>query len=72
LVELYSHTDWYLRDMYWLGACVFMAHFLLLRPAFLYQKNIIIRLILMTALWPLTYSISIFVVMRLRLKKLNA
>lgn len=61
-----THAGWQLHDAYWVGACIFIAHFLWLKPSFFHRKNIIFSLVVMTALWPLTYVFSIFQVMRMR------
>ena len=66
-----SHAGWYLHDIYWAGACVFLAHFLWLRLSFLRQKNVVFSLAIMTALWPLTYTFSILHVVRMRLLNSN-
>lgn len=69
MIENPTHAGWYLHDAYWLGACVFLVHFFWLRPSFLNQKNVIGRLVLMTAFWPLTYAFSIIYVLRMRMLK---
>ena len=69
LLENIHHNDWQLHDAYWVGGCIFIAHFLWLSPSFLRRKNIIFSLVLMTAFWPLTYSFSIFQIMRMRYQK---
>jgi hypothetical protein len=61
-----AHADWRIHDVYWVGACIFIAHFIWLSPAFLRRKKVIFSLIVMTAFWPLTYSFSIFQVVRMR------
>jgi hypothetical protein len=71
MLENPSHTGWYLHDAYWLGACMFIVHFIWLRLPLLRHKNVILRLILMTAFWPLTYTISIFYILRMRMLKLK-
>lgn len=60
------HAGWQLHDAYWLGACIFIAHFIWLSPSFLRRKNIIFSLVFMTAFWPLTYTFSIYQILRLR------
>lgn len=67
LFENPSHTGWYLHDAYWAGACVFLIHFLWLRLSILHQKNVLFSLTVMTAFWPLTYTISIIHIIRMRL-----
>lgn len=59
-------AGWQLHDAYWIGACIFMAHFLWLSPSFLQRRNVVFSLVIMTALWPLTYTFSIVQVMRMR------
>jgi apolipoprotein N-acyltransferase len=61
-----THVGWQFHDLYWVGACFFIAHFFWLKPSFLYRKNIVFSLVAMTALWPLTYTFSIYQIMRLR------
>ena len=69
MFEYPIHKGWYIHDLYWVGACVFVVHFLWVRPSFLSHKNVILSLAIMTAFWPLTYIFSIFQVMRLRIIK---
>jgi len=59
-------VGWQLHDAYWIGACIFIAHFLWLTPSFLQRKNVVFSLVVMTAFWPLTYTFSIFQIMRMR------
>lgn len=66
LFENTLHIDWTVHDAYWIGACFFIAHFIWLSPAFLRRKNVVLSLVLMTTFWPLTYTFSIFQIMRLR------
>lgn len=61
-----AHTRWHLHDLYWLGACLFILHFTWLSPSTLKRKNILGSLIIMTLLWPLTYTISIYQIVRFR------
>ncbi len=60
------HVTWHLYDVYWLGACIFILHFIWLSPSTLKRKNVLGSLIIMTALWPLTYTFSIYHIMRFR------
>jgi apolipoprotein N-acyltransferase len=69
MVQSLAHTGWETHDLYWVGACFFIAHFLWLSPSFLRRKNIIFSLVVMTAFWPLTYTFSIFQIMRIRKQK---
>jgi len=66
MIESAIHAGWQTHDMYWIGACIFIAHFLWLSPSFLRRKKIIFSLVIMTAFWPLTYTFSIFQVLRMR------
>jgi apolipoprotein N-acyltransferase len=66
LFENMSHLGWQLHDAYWIGACIFITHFLWLSPSFLRKKNIIFSLVVMTAFWPMTYTFSVYQIMRLR------
>lgn len=66
LFENMTHTGWQIHDVYWVGACIFIAHFLWLGPTFLRRKNIIFSLVVMTAFWPITYIFSVYQIMRLR------
>jgi apolipoprotein N-acyltransferase len=66
LLEKTSHAGWQFHDAYWVGACIFIAHFLWLSPSFLQRRKILFSLIVMTAFWPLTYTFSIFQIMRMR------
>jgi len=66
LLENMTHSGWHVHDAYWVGACIFMAHFLWLSPSFLRRKNIIFSLVVMTAFWPMTYTFSIYQILRLR------
>ena len=66
LFDSMTHPGWHLHDVYWIGACFFIAHFLWLSPTLLHRKNIVLSLVVMTAFWPITYAFSIFHVMRLR------
>ena len=59
-------AGWQLHDVYWIGACVFIAHFLWLTPSLLRRRNVIYSLVIMTALWPLAYTFSIFQILRMR------
>lgn len=69
LIENSVHAGWLLHDAYWIGACIFIVHFFWMRPAFLNSRNIIFSLVIMTAFWPLTYTFSIFQIMRMRRHK---
>jgi hypothetical protein len=69
LFESMTHGGWQFHDAYWIGACVFMAHFIWLSPSFLRRRNILFSLVVMTALWPLTYTFSIYQIMRMRYLK---
>jgi len=66
LFDNLSHSGWQFHDVYWLGACFFIAHFLWLSPSFLRKKKIVLSLVVMTAFWPLSYTFSIFQIMRMR------
>jgi len=66
LLEQMTHAGWQFHDAYWVGACIFMAHFLWLSPSFLQRRKILFSLVVMTAFWPLTYSFSIFQILRMR------
>jgi hypothetical protein len=66
-----SHPGWYLHDAYWLGACLFIAHFIWLRTPCMNNKNVIFRLLFMTAFWPVTYAFSTFSILRMRMLKLK-
>jgi hypothetical protein len=70
MFESLSHQEWYFHDAYWLGACVFIVHLLLLRPAFMHNKNVLFRLILMSVFWPVTYAFCSFHIVRMRMLKL--
>jgi len=61
-----NHEGWKLHDLYWLGACIFILHFVWLCPSTLKRKNVIWTLLLMTAFWPVTYTLSILQIYRLR------
>lgn len=61
-----THAGWQIHDLYWLGACIFIAHFFWLKPSFLHRRNILFSLVVMTAFWPLTYTLSIFEILRMR------
>lgn len=69
MLENPSHAGWYLHDAYWVGACVFLLHFIWLRASILHQKNVVLSLTVMTAFWPLAYTFSIFHVLRMRMLK---
>jgi hypothetical protein len=69
LFENTMHAGWAIHDLYWVGACIFIAHFIWLSPSFLKRKKILFSLVVMTAFWPLTYIFSIFQVVRLRMQK---
>lgn len=70
LLETMTHAGWHLHDAYWVGACIFIVHFLWLSPSFLRRKNILFSLVIMTAFWPITYTFSIYHIMRMRYLKL--
>jgi apolipoprotein N-acyltransferase len=61
-----AHTKWHFHDIYCLGACIFIIHFIWLSPSTLKRKNVLTSLIIMTILWPLTYTLSIYQIMRFR------
>lgn len=69
LFENSMHAGWTFHDAYWVGACVFIVHFIWLSPSFLQRKNILFSLVLMTAFWPVTYTFSIYQIMRMRMLK---
>jgi apolipoprotein N-acyltransferase len=69
LFENSTHAGWAFHDVYWMGACIFIAHFIWLSPSFLQRKNILFSLVVMTAFWPLTYTFSIYQIMRMRMLK---
>ena len=69
MFERLSHPEWYFHDVYWLGACIFVVHLLLIRPAFMHNKNVLFRLILMSAFWPVTYVFCSFYILRMRMLK---
>ena len=62
-------AGWQLHDAYWIGACIFILHFLWLTPSFLQRRNVVFSLVIMTAFWPLAYTFSIFQIMRMRKQK---
>jgi hypothetical protein len=66
LFENAMYAGWAIHDAYWVGACIFIAHFIWLSPSFLKRKNILLSLVVMTAFWPVTYTFSIFQIMRFR------
>ncbi|MBL0226508.1 MAG: hypothetical protein IPQ16_13330 [Geobacteraceae bacterium] len=66
LLENTVHANWAIHDLYWVGACIFIAHFIWLSPSFLQRKNVLFSLVVMTAFWPLTYTFSVFQIMRFR------
>ena len=61
-----THAGWQLHDFYWLGACVFILHFIWLSPSTLKRKNVLGSLLVMTIFWPVTYTVSIYQILRLR------
>ena len=61
-----AHVTWHFQDAYCLGACVFILHFIWLSPSTLKRKNVLGSLLIMTALWPITYTVSIYHIMRFR------
>ena len=69
LFENTTHAGWAIHDLYWVGACIFIGHFIWLSPSFLKRGNVLFSLVVMTAFWPLTYIFSIFQVVRLRMQK---
>jgi hypothetical protein len=66
LLENTIHPGWQIHDAYWVGACIFIAHFLWISPSFLRRRKIVFSLVVMTAFWPLSYTFSIFQIMRMR------
>ncbi|HEX9024049.1 MAG TPA: hypothetical protein VF799_09435 [Geobacteraceae bacterium] len=65
-----THAGWELHDFYWLGACFFILHVIWLSPSILERKNIVGSLLIMTAFWPIAYTLSIYHIIRLkRLKR---
>ncbi len=64
-----THAGWELHDFYWLGACFFILNFICLSPSTLRRKNVLGSLLIMTAFWPVTYTVSIYQIMRLRRAK---
>jgi hypothetical protein len=72
LFNYLCHQGWYLHDAYWLGACIFIVHLLLLRPAFMHNRNVISRLVIMTTFWPMTYIVFTFCIVRMRILKLKS
>jgi apolipoprotein N-acyltransferase len=69
LFENTMHAGWAIHDAYWMGACIFIAHFIWLSPSVLQRRNILFSLVVMTAFWPLTYTFSIYQVIRMRIQK---
>jgi hypothetical protein len=69
LLENSMHAGWAVHDFYWVGACIFIGNFIWLTPSFLKRSNVLFSLVVMTAFWPLTYTFSIYQIIRLRMRE---